>query len=217
VSFDRLAPHYTWMEAVLAGRRLQRCRVTWLEALTGCADILILGVGHGHFLQRCAQRLPDARIVSVDASAGMLAQARRRAEEAGIAMAQLSFVHARLPEWQPPANGFDAIVTHFFLDCFAPDELGMVIGSLAAAARPEARWLVSDFAVPSRGLARQRAKAVHALMYQFFRRVTRLPARRVTPPDPWLMEAGFRLTGRQSSEWGLLQADLWQRHARSAV
>ena len=28
MSFDRLAPHYTWMEAVLAGPRLQRCRTT---------------------------------------------------------------------------------------------------------------------------------------------------------------------------------------------
>lgn len=211
MSFDRLAPHYTWMEAVLAGRRLQRCRVTWLDALAGCADILIAGVGHGHFLRHCARRFPHARITSVDASAGMLRHARRRTELAGINGERLSFVHASLPEWAPQPGEFDAIVTHFFLDCFPPGELDAVISALARGARPNARWIVSDFAVPARGLARQRARALHALMYAFFRPVTRVRARRVTTPDPMLRTQGFRLAGRQASEWGLLQSDLWQR------
>jgi ubiquinone/menaquinone biosynthesis C-methylase UbiE len=211
VSFDLLAPHYTWMEAVLAGRRLQRCRTTWLDALEGCERILIAGVGHGHFLKRCTQRFPQAHITSVDASAGMLHRAERRVHRAGAAMERLAFVHAALPEWTPRAGSFDAIATHFFLDCFPPDELPVVVAALADAARPSARWLLSDFAVPSEGLARQRARAVHALMYGFFRHVTRLRARRLTEPDPLLRAHGFTLAGRQASEWGLLRADCWVR------
>lgn len=214
MSFDLLAPHYTWMEKVLAGPRLQRCRVTWLDALAGCEDLLIVGVGHGHFLKRCAQRFPRARITSVDASAGMLRRARRHAEHVPH-VERLEFVHAALPDWPPPAGAYDAIVTHFFLDCFAGEELRVVIGQLAAAARPEAVWLLSDFAIPRGGFARQRARAVHALMYGFFRRVTRLRARRLTEPDPLLQAKGFRLAGRKPSEWGLLRADVWLR-ARGA-
>jgi ubiquinone/menaquinone biosynthesis C-methylase UbiE len=146
MSFDRLAPHYTWMEKVLAGSRLQRCRVAWLDALAGCERILIAGVGHGHFLQRCAQRFPVARITCIDASAGMLRQAERRARRAGVAMDQLEFIHASMPEWRPPPGEFDAVVTHFFLDCFPPGELDAVIHALAAGAKPAARWLVGDFA-----------------------------------------------------------------------
>ena len=108
------------MEVVLAGRRLQRCRTAWLEALEDATGILIAGVGHGHFLAACARRFPRARITSVDASAAMLRHARRRAEAAGAQMEQLEFVHAALPEWSPRAGTFDAIATHFFLDCFAP-------------------------------------------------------------------------------------------------
>ena len=78
MSFDRLAPHYTWMEAVLAGRRLQRCRATWLESLADARDILVVGVGHGHFLRRCAARFPHARFTAVDASAAMLREAEAR-------------------------------------------------------------------------------------------------------------------------------------------
>lgn len=209
MSFDILAPHYTWMEKVLAGRRLQRCRVTWLEALAGCRDILIVGVGHGHFLRACVRRFPAARITSVDASAGMLQRARQQTAQAMAAGPRLRFIHAELPAWTPPAGAFDAVVTHFFLDCFAPAELAMVVGGLANAMRPGGRWLLSDFAVPSRGLARQRARAVHALMYGFFRRVTRLRANHLTDPAPFLRAHGFRLAGRRTSEWGLLHADLW--------
>lgn len=215
MSFDLLAPHYTWMEAMLAGPRLQRCRLAWEDSLAGCRDLLIAGVGHGHCLRHYAQRFPHLRIVSVDASARMLAEAQRRAAAEGLDMARLSFVQATLPEWRPAAASFDAIATPFFLDCFPPEELETVIAALAHGARPEARWLVSDFAVPEQGPARWRALAVHGLMYPFFRAITRLRARRLTPPDGELRKHGFSLAGRRTYEWGLLHADLWVRHGTS--
>ncbi len=210
MSFDRLAPHYTWMEAVLAGRRLQRARLAWLDRLAGAQRILVAGVGHGPFVPACARRFPKSELVCVDASARMLAAARQRL---GSAAANVRFVHATLPAWTPPPESFDAVVTHFFLDCFPPAELREVIGLLAAAARPEARWLVTDFAVPARGWKRQRARAIHALMYAFFRPVTRVRARRVTPPDALLRAHGFALQARRAVEWGLVQSDFWTRSA----
>lgn len=211
MSFERLAPHYTWLEAVLAGRRLQRTRIAWLETLAGSREILIAGVGHGHFLASCARRFPAARITSVDASSGMLRRAESRVRRAGQHSGRMTFVHATLPEWQPPAGRFDAIVSHFFLDCFPPDELGPVIANLAGAGAPAARWLVSDFTVPPAGLARHRARAVHGLMYAFFRRIAAVRARCVTDPDGLLGEHGFALAGRKTFEWGLLRSDLWVR------
>jgi ubiquinone/menaquinone biosynthesis C-methylase UbiE len=212
MSFDRLAPHYGWMEAVLAGTRLQRCRTTWIGRLAGCRHLLVAGVGHGPALATVLQAHPGLRITCVDASAGMLRHAQERAQRAGADLARLTFVHASLPGWRP-AEQFDALATHFFLDCFPPEQLAAVVATLAAAAAPDARWIVSDFAVPARGWRRARARAVHALMYVFFRVVTRLPARRWTNPDLLLEGAGFQLVGRRTSEWGLLQADLWQRAA----
>lgn len=208
MSFDRLAPHYTWMEKMLAGPRLHRCRVRWLEDLAGCERILIAGIGHGHFLRACAQRFPEAEFVCVDASAGMLQRAEPNARSVG---ARATFVHASLPEWAPEPASFDAIVTNFFLDCFPPEELGPVIAALARGCRQRARWLLADFSVPARGWPRLRATAIHASMYAFFRPVTGLRARRVTPPDALLAAQGFQLARRASAEWGLLQSDLWAR------
>lgn len=212
MSFDRLAPHYGWMEAFLAGPRLQRVRTTWFAQLAGCRHLLIAGAGHAPALATVLRAHPHLHVTCVDASGAMLAQARRRAEQAGANLARVTFVVAALPGWKPP-HRFDAIATHFFLDCFQPDQLAAVVRGLADAARPNAHWLVSDFSVPTRGWRRLRARAVHALMYAFFRVATRLPARRLTPPDAFLEAAGFRLRGRHTSEWGLLQADWWERVA----
>lgn len=219
MSFDALAPHYTWMERVLAGRRLQHARTAWLDHLEGrgaaapASRVLIAGVGHGHFLASCARRWPAAEITAVDASAAMLGQARRRIERAGLNGHAIEFVHATLPTWQPPARNFDVIVTHFFLDCFAPAELGAVVAALAQAARPCACWLLADFAIPAAGWRRMRARAIHWTMYAFFRPIARVSARRVTAPDSLLRAHGFSLVRRRTTEWGLLQSDWWQRGA----
>jgi len=212
MSFDRLAPHYRWMEAVLAGPRLQRVRTTWIGALTDRRRLLVAGVGHGPALAAVLRAHPQLHITCLDASAGMLRAAQRNAVRAGADRSRLQFIHASLPGWRPTRQ-FDAVATHFFLDCFPPEQLRLVVDELAALATPDARWIVSDFTVPARGVRRWRARAVHALMYRFFRVAARLPARRWTNPDPFLEAAGFRLAGRRTSEWGLLQADLWQRTA----
>ncbi|HWA24930.1 MAG TPA: class I SAM-dependent methyltransferase [Lacunisphaera sp.] len=211
--FDLLAPCYPLMERLLAGRRLQRCRTAWIGELAGARRLLIAGVGHGPALATVLRRHPRLQVTCVDSSARMLAVARQQARRAGLDLDRLEFVHAALPDWQPPAGRFDAIATHFFLDCFTPEQLGPIVGTLARAAAPGARWIVSDFTLPARGPARWRALAVHRLMYFFFRLTTRLPARRLTPPDTVLAAHGFRLLQRQTHDWGLLHADLWHRAA----
>jgi ubiquinone/menaquinone biosynthesis C-methylase UbiE len=209
--FDLLAPHYPWLEKFLAGSRLQRCRTAWFGELGGARRMLIAGVGHGPALVDLLRRHPTLEVTCVDASARMLAVARRQVQRAGLGRARLEFIHASLLEWSPPAGRFDVIATHFFLDCFAPAQLAAVIAALGRAATPDARWIVSDFAVPARGPARWRAQAVHAIMYGFFRVVTRLGARRLTPPDDLLAQHGFDRRRRVTYEWGLLHADLWAR------
>lgn len=207
MSFDRLAPHYDWLEAVTAGGRLQRARTHWLESLAGRRRILSVGEGHGRFAAACLARFPEAELTCVEASPGMLAKARRRTR--GLA-GRVHWECQDVRAWQP-GQTYDAIVTCFFLDCFPPEILAGVVGRLASWAAEDAIWLLSDFDVPAGGLARKRAQAVHALMYAFFRLATDLPARRLARPDAELTRQGFGLVGEERSEWGLLRSGLWQR------
>ena len=210
MSFDRLAPVYRAMEFVLAGGKLQRCRLAWLREAAACRNVLIVGEGPGRFLTECVRALPDARILCVDASRAMLERARHALRKIDSNPVRVKFLHAALPEWQPPPRQFDLIVTHFFLYCFPAPQLQAVIAGLAAGARPGALWLLADFCVPERGLARWRARLVLALAYAFFQVATRLPARRLVAPEDYLIEQGFQLKRRKSFDGGLLHSDLWE-------
>jgi hypothetical protein len=81
--------------------------------------------------------------------------------------------------------------------------------SLAAAAAPEARWLLADFQEPAAGFAKWRARAILEVMYLFFRWAAALPASELTAPDSLLAQCGFKLRERRIFEWGLLHSDLW--------
>lgn len=207
MSFDLLAPHYDWLEALTAGQRLQRARTAWLDKLEGHTQVLSAGEGHGRFAAAFSERFPHSNLTCVEGSEPMLARARRRTPNP---LTPINWVHSDFFNWMPDTH-YDAIVTCFFLDCFSPRMLEDVIAKLASCASPNAVWVVVDFAVPPSGPARWRAKAVHALMYAFFRLFTSLPARAQTEPDTLLKAHGFRLEGRKDYEWGLVRADVWRR------
>jgi hypothetical protein len=109
------------------------------------------------------------------------------------------------------------IVTHFFLDCFRPEQLEPLIAKLAGAAAPNANWLLADFQAAPGGLACVRSKLILWTMYRFFRVVTRLPTKRLTPPDVFLEQHGFKLAERRLADWGLIHSDRWQHSLTSAT
>jgi ubiquinone/menaquinone biosynthesis C-methylase UbiE len=210
MSFDRLAPHYRWMEAALAGNLLQRCRTHWLPKVRGARKVLLIGEGNGRMLEACATMLPEGHLTVLDQSEAMLAQANRRWCRAG-GKQNIVFQRADLREWHAIEPGFDLVVTNFFLDCFNAEELSEVITNIAAATTPSARWLLADFTVPAAGWRRIRARMVLSLAYNFFRLTTGISARRVTAPDKALGIAGFTLRQREWFNHELLHADLWAR------
>jgi ubiquinone/menaquinone biosynthesis C-methylase UbiE len=212
MSFDRLAPHYRWMEAALAGGLLQRGRTRWLPEVHTAKRALLAGEGNGRFLERCAHELPHCHLTVVDESAAMLAQARRRWLLAG-GTGRIDFQRADLRAWRWDGEGFDLVVTNFFLDCFSPAELSRVVHNLSAATSSKAYWLLTDFTVPPSGWPRTRARVLLGLAYSFFRVATGISARHITAPDEALRTAGLQLQRREFFNSGLLHADLWQRQS----
>lgn len=210
VSFDALAPHYRWMEFLLAGEKLQRCRTAFLDDIPAARNILLVGEGHGRCLVECCRHFQGARLVCVDASERMLAQAHRQLAAQTAEPRHVEFIRADILNWSPPVKAFDLIATNFFLDCFREEQVERIIRRLAAAAAPGASWLLADFQIPSGGLKRIRSRLILWAMYAFFRTMTRLPANRLTPPDSFLNREGFVLHRRVEAEWGLLHSDWWR-------
>ncbi len=228
ITFDDLAPLYLWLEYALAGNLLQRCRLHHLTTLPMTGHVLVLGPGRGRFVLRLLRDRPRLRVTLVDSSAGMLEHVRRDLERAGL-IDRARLVHADVTQWRPGAGAYDAVASHFFLDCFDPPRLERVVRVVTAAMRPGARWLIADFVAVSYSAGthavtpgvverrpswrRWRMRAVHGLMYAVFHGVVGIPARRLTDPAPLLERCGWRLRRRGEFNLGLLQSDVWERDA----
>ena len=213
MNFDRLAALYPWLETICDGGLMQRCRTAFLPRTRPCQRALVLGEGPGKFLTALLRQQPDLQVTCVEHCAAMIDQTRRRLQGAGLDGARVTFQQMDALDWTPPVEKYDLVVTHFFLDCFRPDQLQDLVPRLAASTTPGALWLVADFRVPERGWTRWRAQLLLTLLYAFFKLTTALSASRLTPPEPLLTKAGFRLVDRRLASFGFAHADLWQRIA----
>lgn len=211
MSFDRLAPHYRWMERLTAGDKLQRCRIAFLDTIPPPGNVLIYGEGNGRFLVELLRRFPTARVTVVDASAAMIRLARERTARAGLAGAHVTFVEADALTWKPPVDEFDLIVTCFFLDCFREDQLRRLVPVIAAAAEAGAHWIIADFQIAASGWRRLRSRMVVWLLYAFFRVATRLSAHKIIDPAPFLEAANFVRLHHVEQDHGMLCCGLWRR------
>lgn len=212
MSFDRLARHYSWMEQVLAGDRLHRCRTAFLDAARDARSILLAGEGHGRFVAEICQMNPHAAITCVDASAQMNRVAEGRLRREGLDSGRVKFVSKPILEYLP-SEPVDLLATHFFLDCFPAAELQRVVDHLARCLQPRGHWVLSDFQLPERGWQRIRARWVLGLAYAFFATCTALPARHLTAPQPMLQANGLVLLRRRELNFRLLYSELWQKQA----
>lgn len=218
-SFDLLAPAYQALERATFGRLLHRCRTAHLDRLRACRRGLVLGDGDGRFLGDLLRANPSIRVDSVDVSTGMLAAARRRVRSVSGAAGRVRFVTADARTDPLPDSGYDLVVTNFFLDCFRPAELAVVVERVAEARAPEAVWVDGDFRLPPAGWERLTARLALAGMYAFFRLTARISAGRLTDPAPLLVASGFRLEAETTWLRGFLSSQLWVRGAelRSSV
>lgn len=208
--FDLLAPHYHWMECVVAGSLLQRSRMDFLGDARP-REVLLAGEGHGRFLGPLVATFPEALVTYVDASAAMIEVAKRRLAKRGDSARRVTWIHASLPVWEASAGRYNLVVTNFFLDCFGGEELRNVVAVLARACSPQAAWIMTDFHIPSSGLLRIRAKAALWLMYRFFRVVTQLKACQLEDPAPWISQAGFSLRSERFRNGRFIRSQLWER------
>lgn len=211
MSFERLAPHYLAMEAVLAGGILQRSRTWFLDATKDRRHALLLGEGPGRFAVELLRSNPLVRVVCIEKSGGMIREAQAHLARQGLDTSRVRFEERDALAWTPPRDTFDLVVTHFFLDCFRSEELGTLIPKVAEGATRRARWLLADFHRPDRGWRKWRARVILAVMYAFFRVAAGLSASSLTPPDPFLLSAGFSLVKRRLANAGLVSSDLWER------
>jgi hypothetical protein len=214
MNFDRLAAHYHWLEKLFAGGLMQRCRTTFLARTKNCRRALLVGEGTGKFLVELLRCNPQIQVTCVEHCEGMIEQTRQRVTRERLNSARVQFKQMDALDLTTPSEKFDLLVTNFFLDCFRAEQLQKLVPLLAESTTTEAVWLLADFRVPESGWRRWRAKIILATLYTFFKLATSLSANWLTPPDKFLMNAGFNLVDRRFASFGFAHSDFWQRNIK---
>jgi hypothetical protein len=208
-SFDRVARPYRWLEYFSFGPWLSRCRCTQLVHFTQARYALILGDGDGRFLARLLAANPTLTADVVDSSPAMLRLLEHRIRPA-CQRVRLHPVDAL--QWTPtgsPIEPYDLIVSHFFLDCFFPDELEQLLDRLLPHALPGAQWVISEFAIPRNPLAAFLARGLIRLLYGAFALLTGLRVRKLPDYAAALRQRGLLLSHDHRYLAGLLCSQVW--------
>lgn len=207
MNFDRIAPHYRWLETVAFGGQLQQARVAFLGEIEPPRRVLVVGEGDGRFLAEFVRIYPRAAVDCIESSGKMIALARRRGAKA------VRFIQEDVRQAALPVAHYDLVVTHFVLDCFVEDELREVITKLARAATGDASWLLTDFREPADGWRQRHAKIWLRSMYAFFRLTSGLGAGQLIDPSPDLSAEGFARMARRLSRFEMITSEWWRRSA----
>ena len=206
MEIGRLAPWYRWIEYAAFGRALELRRFAFLPHIASARRVLILGEGDGRTLERLLTIAPMARFDVVELSPEMISLARLQTNNSDRVAFHCR--DARTENWA--AGHYDAIVTHFFLDCFSEADARCLIRQLARALAPAGVWLISEFAIPKAGWQRIHAQIWIWAMYRFFRLTTGLSARSLPPVETPMRQAGMRRVKQEKQRSGLIVSEIWR-------
>lgn len=150
--FDDTAPTYDVQNRMLSLGRDRHWRRVFVRRLRLEAGSRVgdLAVGTGDIALAICRRWPDARVVGVDFSPGMMRVARRKIRAAGLEAS----IELRAGDLRslPLADGtLDAVTMSFGIRNIA--ERGRVLGECCRVLRPGGLLQVMEMAVPERGLA----------------------------------------------------------------
>ncbi|MEO8206750.1 MAG: class I SAM-dependent methyltransferase [Chthoniobacterales bacterium] len=205
--FDHLARTYCLMEHLAFGRALERARFEYFGHLKNCRRILLLGDGDGRGLARACQAAPNARIDYVDMSTKMSAQARHRIDSKDRNRVQFRNENVLTAHYEN--DTYAAVTTLFFLDCFHPEQIQVIIRRVRPALKSNALWLHSDFQIPSSGWQSLRARAWLFVIYAFFRWQTGMTVTSLPSLEIIFSEANFDCKKQTTYQYGFLQSGIF--------
>ncbi len=209
-----IARYYEPLEHLSFGKSLERTRFAFLGETRAARRAILCGGGDGRFLARLLCVNPGIEVDFVDLSSKKIELAEHRVRAMGRPFRDRVTFHAGdVREYEPRREEYDLIVTNFFLDCFAEQELAQVVARLAGNAAPQARWIVSDFREAEGTLGRLWTWAVIRALYAGFRMTTGLRVNRLPDYAAALARRGFLLRCEETALGGLLFSSLWEGFA----
>ncbi len=177
--FNRVAGIYDTLAQIVFGSQLDTMRGLSLKHVSPSSRVLIVGGGTG----ACLEAIPASCSVDfVEKSSAMVTRAARR-ERSSI----VNFICEDFLNWQAEAN-YDAIVTPFFLDAFAPNSLERVLVKIANLTGDDGLLCVTDF----RDSGKLRHRSLLWGMHTFFRITAQLESGKLLDLHSAVVEKGWK-------------------------
>lgn len=207
--FDHIAFLYRLLENISFGPFLQRARVAHLEQIAGAEEVLLAGEGNGLFLEALLSTNSHCRVTCIDKSQAMLNLARNRIKK--TAGKRVRFEQIDLNGSFLPSARYDALVTHFLLDCFTSQTLKLLLPKLADCLHPDGRWLLADFVDPKEGVLALFQRSALRFLYAFFKSTCGIEAHELYNPKEILFSLGMRETKRQTYLQGWIASLVYEK------
>lgn len=210
--YDIVARPYHLLERLVFGSQLKQSREFFLSHLRDAHRVLLLGDGDGRFLERLLIENPGCQVISLDASARMIARAQKRIRKRNPeAMERVEWIEAQAENWNYPNGHFDAVVTQFLLDNLFPAEAERLIEGISTTLKPGGLWVYADFRDgDSNTFQRWRNRLWLQMMYACFGLLCEVGPRRLPPVQNFLAGKGFEAEGSMQFSHGLLETSLYR-------
>lgn len=208
---DGIARYYEVLEHLSFGGYLERSRFAFLGEARIARRAIVCGGGDGRFLARLLRVNSSVEVDFVELSPKMVELAELRVAGMGRGFRERVRFRVRdVCEFEPPTEGYDLIVTHFFLDCFSEAELAGIVARLASWGVAHARWIVSDFREADGPVGRIWTRSVIRGLYAAFRLTTGLRVTRLPNYAAALAREGYLLRCEEKALGELLHSSLWR-------
>jgi len=206
--FNFLAPWYDVLSTVFSFNAIHRSQKWLVKQSPKSMNALITGGGTGRLLLEMLQQNVAEKYCYIDISDKMIGAAQVKLNKHfPDKIDSVQFIRGSYTDI--PQAKFDLIVTPCFLDCFAEDELTIVMNTLHDHLTPNGTWLFADFNIPKPKLPKLLSRVIIRLLCIFFNAICKLGVKGLPGFSERFSKLGYKKVGKRYFFAGLLVARIY--------